>query len=375
MPDAPRIIDLSPKPVEPSGVSKFFDTIRQGYKSSEDKSELNEILEKYKNNRENANAWEDLNLDIENSNISPSRRVQALESLRSSKKLINEEQKNIGASAEAYRKKEESNEKKKAEQAESKSIFKENGYTEEQSDELSQTMSPSQARAEVSKDRPGKEFAKIREKSVSDYVNTAFKQGEDALEQKFAIEQSKKAIKGDIQGPGLKAVLKNNPYTQLLMGLTTDEAVLQATNKKLLEGSKGIFGPKPTEREIFLLLNEMLPSIGKTQEANEAGLEFVEKVNDMKLEHSRIVDELTNGGTKFVPDLERKVNESKTMESMKKKLLKELREADLKYNASGNEEDQSSQPIRVKAPDGRMFDMTQEQIDAASQQGVVFEPV
>lgn len=216
--------------------------------------------------------------------------------------------------------------------------------------------------------KPGAEFAKIREKSVSDYVNNALANRESAEELKFTLSEAEKAVKGDIATPGVKAALKNNPYGQLLMGLTPDEALLQATNKKLLEGTKGIFGSKPTEREIFLLLNSMLPSIGKTKEANLISLGFIKKVNDMKLLHSEIVDRLTEGGTKYIPDLERQVNN--LIKPFSEKLRDDLKEAhDQQEGQSNNEK------IRVKAPDGTIGFMTQENIDKAKANNVIFTPV
>ncbi len=208
-------------------------------------------------------------------------------------------------------------------------------------------------------------------------MNESIDAVEEAELQKFAISQAKEAVKsGNVTGPGWKAAAKNNPYTQLFIGLTPDESKLQTANKQLLQGTKGVFGPKPTEREIFLLLNQMLPSIGKTEEANLAGLDFVEKVNDMKLLHGQIVQELTNGGTKYVPDLERQVNER--MKPLQQALIGELQEAVEKYASPKSEEGEtkkSDSPIKVKAPDGSFWNMTQTQIDDAKKKGVIFEPI
>ena len=222
---------------------------------------------------------------------------------------------------------------------------------------------------------PGKEFSKIREKAVAEYVNNAITGLQEAEDMMNTIDTAEKAIKGDITGPGLTAIAKNNPYAQLFLGLTEDEALLQATNKKLLEGTKGIFGSKPTEREIFLLLNSMLPSIGKTQEANLAGLNFIKRINEMKLLHSQIVMKLTNGGIKYIPDLEQKVSQSMTP------FAEKLRDDLIKANEQFGEQPQKKEmqkksgAIKVKAPDGTLWEMTQEQIDNAKKEGVEFAPV
>lgn len=228
---------------------------------------------------------------------------------------------------------------------------------------------------EKKRKKPGDEFASIREKSIADYVNTSIASGEEAENLRFSLDEVRKAIKGDISGPGVTALAKNNPYTQLLIGLTPDEATLQSANKKLLEGTKSIFGSKPTEREIFLLLNSMLPSIGKSYEANLAGLNFIERVNDLKLLHADTVSELTEGGTKYISDLERQVNAKMRpyAESLKKDLsvaVEALNESGKKIKAKGK-----SGQIKVKSPDGKVGYMSQENIDKAKANNVIFTPV
>jgi hypothetical protein len=222
--------------------------------------------------------------------------------------------------------------------------------------------------------KPGSEFSNIREKAVADYTNNALTQGEEAENLKYSLAETRKAIKGDIAGPGLTAIAKNSPYTQILVGLTPDEATLLSANKKLLEGTKSIFGSKPTEREIFLLLNSMLPSIGKSKEANLAGLDFIERVNDLKLMHADIVSELTNGGTKYVPDLERQVNLK--MRPYGESLRDDLKKAVQTFNEdTGAKKDNKAQEIEVKAPDGTVGFMSQESIDKAKENNVIFTPI
>lgn len=236
---------------------------------------------------------------------------------------------------------------------------------------------------ERSAKKPGDQFASIREKAVAEYVDKAISSGEEAENLRFSIDQARKALQGNITGPGLMAIAKNNPYTQLLVGLNPDESLLQATNKKLLEGTKGIFGSKPTEREIFLLLNSMLPSIGKTKEANLAGLNFIERVNEMKLMHSELVSELTNGGTKYVSDLERQVNSKirPYAESLKKDLSEAKEAIDELENSKKDDKKNSSKgklksgEIKVRAPNGKTGFMTQEQIDKAKAENVIFTPI
>lgn len=234
--------------------------------------------------------------------------------------------------------------------------------------------------------KPGSKYAELREHAIHDYVTDKFKQSEEAETLRFSIDSARKAINGDVTGPGFKAVAKNNPYTQLIIGLTPDEALLQAANKNVLSGLKGIFGNKPTEREIFLLLNSMLPSIGKTKEANLVGLDLIERVNDMKIQQGDIVNKLTKDGTVYVADLESKVNSR--MKSKVDKLKRDLETANKKLESTPQQQNTpqnnpstapQSNPngkIRVLAPDGKNYGfMTQQQINEAAANNVIFTPV
>jgi len=224
-------------------------------------------------------------------------------------------------------------------------------------------------RAAEEKNKAGKDYNKLRETKIAEYVTNSLEKREEAEEAKYAIDSARKAIQGEVEGPGWKALLKNNPYSQLIMGLTPDEAALQTSNKKLLEGSKGIFGSKPTEREIFLLLNEMLPSIGKTKEANLASLYFIEKLNDLKSMHGDLVEDISKDG--YVPDIESQVNQR--MRPMIDEFRQELKQA----NKALKEIQQEQSPrIRVLGPDGKSIgSMTQKQIDEAKEKNVIFTPI
>lgn len=158
---------------------------------------------------------------------------------------------------------------------------------------------------EQEKAKGGKVYQKDREQKVADYVSNSLAARDQAEEAAVAISDIKEAIEGDIAGPGLKAILKNNEYGQLLLGQTPDEAKLTTANKKLLEGAKGLFGSRPTEREIFLLLGSMLPAVGKSKEANQTSLYFIEKLNELKIIRGDIVEELSKDG--YVADLESQV--------------------------------------------------------------------
>jgi homoserine kinase len=109
-----------------------------------------------------------------------------------------------------------------------------------------------------------------------------------------------------------------------------------------------------------------------------AGLNFIERVNDLKIMHSDIVSELTDGGTKYVPDLERKVNAIMRPygESIKKDLSIAVDALDI-LNPENKKSDnkQNSKQIKVRAPDGSVGLMSQDNIDKAKADNVIFTPI
>lgn len=94
----PRVLDLSPGPAEPHPIENFLGQIRQRYVENQDKSQLDEILQEYQANRNQENAWEDMQLRLETSDISPTRRLQAQNSLNNMRKTITEKDKALNAS-------------------------------------------------------------------------------------------------------------------------------------------------------------------------------------------------------------------------------------------------------------------------------------
>lgn len=255
-------------------------------------------------------------------------------------------------------------------------MYRDAGVSKENTDyQLKPLIEKAKIAAKEKANSPEAGFNKGVGEDARAYFNEAIKAKKEAREERFALDEVRKAIKGQVAGPGMQAIIKNNPYGQLMMGLTPDESLLQAANKKLLGSmSKGTFGTKPTEREIFLLLNSMLPSIGKTLEANEASLGFMDKVNAMKERHADLVTQLTEGGTKYVPGLEAKIEEM--MEPAAQALKQELEEVNEKYNKpAGQKEAKNDGKILVTDPEGGRWRMTLDQLDNAAKQGVFFEPV
>ncbi len=225
------------------------------------------------------------------------------------------------------------------------------------------------------KNQPGGKFAEEREKAVAKYVTDSFEKGKEANDMNFTIGKVKKAVNGEITGPGVLASLKKNPYTQILMGLTVDEAALETSNKYMLEGTKGIWGAKPTEREMMRLLDGMLPSIGKTKEANLAGLEIIEEANNLKQIHADLVSKITEGGSKYVPDVENQVN--KAMKPIIDSFHEKLLETEDKFGSSENTDlvTRADGKIKVTNAKGEEGWMSPDKIEQAKKANIIFTPV
>lgn len=73
--------------------------------------------------------------------------------------------------------------------------------------------------------------------------------------------------------------------------LKEDEATLQASIPQLLEGWKEVFGVRLTDADLRLL-QDKLPSIGKSPAANKAILSVLKKYSDMTLLRGQIGDEI-----------------------------------------------------------------------------------
>jgi len=204
----------------------------------------------------------------------------------------------------------------------------------------------------------GQTYGKEREKSLSKYIDESQVKADEAYRSKIAIDEIRTALKGNIAGPGLKAVVKNSEYGKLMFGLNPDETLLRTANKTLLEGSKGLFGPKPTEQEIFILLEDMLPSIGKSREANEVGLKFIERLNNLKILQGELIDQISEGGTKYVPDLRSQVN--KALIPFGEKLKEDLQQ---------ESEKQQIAPVKMRLLDGRPVSIPASKVQAALNKG------
>lgn len=92
-----QVVDTTENPPEPTGVEQFFSRLGKSYKDDEDRVQIGSLINEYKKNREDANAWEDLQLGLESSTISPSKRLETQKSLNEMRKQITEKDKALNA--------------------------------------------------------------------------------------------------------------------------------------------------------------------------------------------------------------------------------------------------------------------------------------
>lgn len=88
-----QVVDTTRDKPDPTGVQEFFSKLGKDYKDKSDRVEIGKLIGEYENNMNDANAYEKLQLGLEKSNISPSKRIETQKSLNEMRKSINERDK------------------------------------------------------------------------------------------------------------------------------------------------------------------------------------------------------------------------------------------------------------------------------------------
>jgi len=164
MPSAQVINTTRDKP-DPTQIEQFFSKLGKDYRDKQDKNDVNKLLNEYQQNRQDANAWEDLQLGLEKSNISPTKRLEVQQNLNEMQKGIIQKDKALNAHVKSQydnaQKKLEDEQKilkqKKDEQEkldksiktsdEVREILIQGGETPQEAVRLSKILSPSSANA------------------------------------------------------------------------------------------------------------------------------------------------------------------------------------------------------------------------------------
>lgn len=138
-------------------------------------------------------------------------------------------------------------------------------------------------------------------KESKEYDEDLMKKGRVAKTQIEAIKDIKKAVSsGNVKPTSLANIFKTfGKIGQALSDavISGDEAALQASIPQLLEGWKDVFGVRLTDADLKVL-QDKLPSIGKSPEANRAIVKVLEKYADLTLLRNQISKEIksNNGG-------------------------------------------------------------------------------
>ena len=230
---------------DPTGVEQFFSKLGKDYKDKSDRVEIGNLIGQYQQNREDANAWEDLQLNLAKSNVSPTKRLEAQAELNAVKKNIFERDKALNAQSKSFADVAEKTRKEKALAdkekekrdsiiAENKVILKAGGKTDEEIEELAPKISTASARSLVKPSNGPKEkfetiLAGEAAKEVPKLEQTIAK-GADTLDNIATIEKLASENLSGLKGYG-KALFNTEAASQLAtLGATNLDTVIKLFN-------------------------------------------------------------------------------------------------------------------------------------------------
>lgn len=173
--------------------------------------------------------------------------------------------------------------------------------------EVRQGAAAEQKRRETERTINQKETKRTRDEELQFHKESA-KYDEDLLKQTKTAKSQIDTI-GNIEKAIASGNVNPSSWTNILKGfgkignkisealINKDEATLLASIPQLLEGWKEVFGVRLSDADLNLL-QDKLPSIGKSPEANNAILKIMKKYGDMTLLRSQIAKEIKekNGG-------------------------------------------------------------------------------
>ena len=169
-----QVIDSTPRKQEPSEVQQLFSKLGATYKDNEDRVKIGNMIQDYKKNREDGNAWENLQLDLETSDISPTKRLETQKSLNEIRKGVSEKDKALNdqiKSQLANIEKKDKQQKAKLDELKSQSsveqLYLESGYEPEEAARLAKFDSPTIAVAKA-KEKNKKNEAQQKEQESKD---------------------------------------------------------------------------------------------------------------------------------------------------------------------------------------------------------------
>lgn len=374
---APRVINTAREKPEPSRVQQFFSRLGKDYKDKEDRVEIGNLIGEYQKNRESATAWEDLQLGLQKSNIGPTKRLEAQAELNGIRKNVIENDKvlnkkakefedanklklaNEAKAAEKTKKDAEAAEKSKKIQEEVKEILLQGEVPIEEADRLSNKISVATARSMVKKTKgPQDKFEEILATEGAKEVpklEQAISKGKDTLENIDTIEKLATENLSGLKGY-VKAAFNTEAASQLqTLGATNLDTVIKLFNPAgtlptaKLNWIRSTFSVSPWDN---------LSTIkGKLNTQKTITNQSIERANERKNLLKRYNGNIPENVAK---DFDKETGDK--LDALKNELSPQI------------EKQASEQKIKVKAPDGTEWIMTQQQIDAAAAKGVKFEP-
>lgn len=198
-------------------------------------------------------------------------------------------------------------------------------------------------------------------KQTKDFDEKLDKEHSDARKERIALDQIEKDVRSGKLGPTSKVNIaqKHLKGTFLEHAFDSPEsASFQSALPQLLGGFESIFKRGLTDRDLMLILDK-LPNIGKSEEANLAGVEFLRKILDLNDKKYDIAQEIKreNKGLRpidYTAEIERRYDEKYGKEA-----------ASLFTDATGK--------VKGKDPRGRPITIDKDQLEYYKGLGATFE--
>ncbi len=174
-------------------------------------------------------------------------------------------------------------------------------------------IATAQEKVDAAKEKAQKAEEHLYHKETEKFDEEINKNASGAKNQLSAIKDSRKALdKGASQPASLANIFRSfGSIGQTISNalLTEDQAVLQASIPAFLEGRKELFGVRLSDADLKLL-QDKLPDIGKSKEANTAILNIMERAANASILKQKIASEIkkNNKGLRGI-DFRDQVNE------------------------------------------------------------------
>lgn len=203
-----------------------------------------------------------------------------------------------------------------------------------------------------------RQFGHTKSEKYAEKLASDATQGE---EMKYGIKLIKDAMKSGKSGPSSRNLAQKylehakSPLADLFA--TPESGKFNVGMKTLAGGFKQIMGAKPTEREFFWYEN-ILPSLLKNVETNEAIVDYFENVSDFSLKAQEAADQIIAENQGYRPiDLDVQVRDK--MRPVFNDLINQgmglLSEVDQGKGKGKSEKKQSKQQVFTELPDPGSF--------------------